>query len=314
VQFHRARADEIGVDPTLDPSHPVVPLSPAALGLASAAGPALDLVGPLPGRPRLAIVGSRAAHRRVLRMIGPIVQAAGVRGWSLVSGGALGVDGAAHRAALEHGLHQLAVLPCGRDRLYPPGHAKLFASMVESGRAGVVFAQPPGTQTVRAMFASRNAVVVALADALLVAEAGLRSGSRGTGTLALRRGLPVGAIAGSPGCGALIGAGARAFAPPPDEGEPAEAAERLAASLGAWLDELGGATPAPELAAPAWPAHLTWLARELAAAGPAGASIDTLSDPARASVALCEAELLGLVCEAAAGRWVSLAALGPAST
>ncbi|KIG12196.1 hypothetical protein DB30_01800 [Enhygromyxa salina] len=74
------------------------------------------------------------------------------------------------------------------------------------------------------------------------------------------------------------------------------------------MDELGGAAPQANAAAHSWPAHLVWLAQLLAAAGPAGASIDTMPDPIQAAVALCEAELLGLVCEAAAGRWI---ALGP---
>lgn len=226
-----------------------------------------------------------------------------MRGWSIVSGGALGIDGAAHRAALACGVPQLAVLPCGRDRVYPPGHAPMFAAMIESGCAGLLFAHPPGTDTVREMFASRNEIVVALADALLVAEAGLRSGSRGTGTLALSRGLPLAALAGSPGCGALIGAGAHAIAAPLDVDMP----EWVATAVGSWLDELDGLDGGPSSpSASAWPEHLAWLERLLTAAGPAGACLDALPDPDAASVALCEAELLGLVCEAGPGRWVAL--------
>lgn len=290
---------------------PHVRVRAAELGLRRLSPAVYDLIGVLPGRPRLAIVGSRAAHRRVLRTIAPIVAAAGARGWSLISGGALGIDGAGHRAALEHGLTQLAVLPCGMDRLYPPNHSRLFRTLVESGRAGLLFARPAGTDTSRAMFASRNAIVVGLADALLVAEAGLRSGSRGTGELGLRAGIPTAAIGGTPGCGVLIGAGARAFPCPPSADDPRALAE-LAESVGAWLDELGGLAPAAVIEV-RWPAQLAWLAELLATAGPAGLSIDGMSsaagvavDPGRAAVALCEAELLGLVCEATPGRWVAL--------
>lgn len=291
------------MDPNELSRRPHVPLAAQVLGLPGSRKHACELVGALPGRPRLAIVGSRAAHRRVLRMIPAIVEQAGVRGYSIVSGGALGIDGAAHRAALDLGIPQLAVLPCGRDRLYPPGHARMFAAMVESGSAGLLFAHPFGTETVREMFASRNEIVVALADALIVAQASLRSGSRGTGTLALDRALPVAALAGSPGCGALIGAGARAIAAPLDD---PDTREQITAAIASWLDELSG-EPSRQPCASAWPEHLTWLERLLANAGPAGASLDLLPDPDTASVALCEAELLGLVCEAGPGRWVAVA-------
>jgi DNA processing protein len=290
------------VDPNEPLQRPHVPLAAAVLGLPGDRKHAFDLVGSLPGRPRLAIVGSRAAYRRVLRMIPTIVEAAGMRGYSIVSGGAIGIDGAAHRAALDRGVPQLAVLPCGRDRLYPPGHARLFAAMLESGDAGLLFAHPFGTETVREMFASRNEIVVALADVLIVAQAGLRSGSRGTGMLALGRSVPVAALAGSPGCGALIGAGARAIAAPLDD---PDTQAQITAAIAAWLDELAGGSPSRPSTS-AWPEHLAWLERLLAGAGPAGASFDALPDADAASVALCEAELLGLVCEAGPGRWVAV--------
>ncbi|PRQ05772.1 hypothetical protein ENSA5_00920 [Enhygromyxa salina] len=280
-------------------------LSGVQLGLFGPSAGPLELVGPLPAGPRLAIVGSRAAHGRVLRAIGPLVEAAGVRGWSLVSGGALGIDGAVHRAALDRGIGQLAVLPCGRDRLYPPRHVRMFAALVDSGSAGVLFAHPRGTEPAREMFASRNAIVVALADAVLVAEASLRSGSRSTGRLTLQRERALAALAGSPGCGALIGAGARALPRPPQDDDP-EQLEQLVAALGSWLDELRGAPVARSPDASAWPEHLAWLQRHLAAAGPAGASVDLMPDAARAFVALSEAEMLGLACEAAPGRWVAV--------
>ncbi len=281
-------------------------MSSAALGLPGKRERSFELVGPLPPRPRLAIVGSRAAHRRTLRVLGPILGEAARRGWSLVSGGALGIDGGAHRAALEQRVAQLAVLPCGRDRLYPPGHAQLFAAMAEARHAGLLFAQPPGTEPARAMFASRNAIVVGLADAVLVAEAGLRSGSAGTGRLALRRQVPLAAIAGSPGCGALIGAGARPLPSPPHTDDP-DALASFVDAVGVWLDVLSGrAADEGTSLGERWPEHLVWLETALREAGPSGLSIDALPQPGAAALALCEAELLGLVCEAAAGRWVAI--------
>ncbi|MFO7561898.1 MAG: DNA-processing protein DprA [Enhygromyxa sp.] len=298
-------ADKARVPLDRDPqAWPFTLISSVELGLPGRRERSFELVGSLPPRPRLAIVGSRAAHRRVLQTLAPIVAEAGARGWSLISGGALGIDGGAHRAALAGGVPQLAVLPCGRDRLYPPNHARLFAELVATDNAGLLFAQPPGTQPSRAMFASRNAIVVGLADAVLVAEAGLRSGSTGTGRLALRRKLPLAAIAGTPGCGALIGAGARPL-PSPSPDAP-ETSASLVEALGVWLDLLDGHEVEPSASGPAWPEHLAWLASALREAGPSGLSIDTLPDPGAASLAVCEAELLGLICEAAPGRWVGL--------
>lgn len=290
-------------DPCDPRAWPVTPISSADLGL-SGRTRAYELVGVVPDRPRLAIVGSRAAHRRVLQTLPAIVEQAAERGWSVISGGALGIDGGAHRAALERGVAQLAVLPCGRDRLYPPGHAGLFAAIVATQNSGLLFAQPLGARPARAMFASRNAIVVGLADAVLVAEAGLRSGSMGTGRLALQRTIPLAAIAGSPGCGALIGAGAQPLPSPTHDDEEARAS--MAAAVGRWLDALGDDAVAPVDPCSSWPDHLAWLAAALREAGPNGLSIDTVPDPKAAALALCEAELLGLVCEAAAGRWVLL--------
>jgi predicted Rossmann fold nucleotide-binding protein DprA/Smf involved in DNA uptake len=156
------------------------------------------------------------------------------------------------------------------------------------------------------MFASRNAIVVGLADAVLVAEAGLRSGSVGTGRLALKHPLPLAAFAGSPGCGALIGAGGRALPAPPHDDE-ADSLARVVAAVGLWLDALRGDAAVPSTALDSvWPEHLEWLAVALREAGPNGLSIDALPNSGAAALALCEAELLGLVCEAAPGRWVGV--------
>jgi DNA protecting protein DprA len=287
-----------------DPKHwPVTQVVASQLGLPGKRERNFELVGVLPPRPRLAIVGSRAAHRAVLQALIPCVTAAVERGWSLVSGGALGIDGGAHRAALACSMAQLVVLPCSRDCLYPPRHADLFAAIAATPNSGLLFAHPLGTPPARAMFASRNAIVVSLADAVLVAEAGLRSGSVGTGRLALRRELPVAAFAGSPGCGALIGAGARPLPAPPHD-DDADGLARVVESVSLWLDVLGGDADSSTMPESIWPEHLGWLATALREAGPNGLSIDALANASAATLALCEAELLGLVCEAAPGRWV----------
>lgn len=273
-------------------NHSTSLLDPAEHGLRP--GEHLELLGHLPPRPRLAVVGSRAAHGRYLRALDPVLAAAHAEGWSLVSGGALGIDGGAHRAALRIGCPQLAVLPCGCDRVYPPGHDDLFAALAEQPRSGLIFAQPPHTEPRRPMFASRNRIVVALADAVLVAEASLRSGSIGTGRLALQASRPLAVFVGTPGCGTLIGEGALALPEPESGVDDHEAAQ---ARVQAWL--CGRAQTSESR----WPIELVWLRDALLAGPSAGTAFEQLAGLEGATLGLCEAELLGLVCEATPGRW-----------
>jgi predicted Rossmann fold nucleotide-binding protein DprA/Smf involved in DNA uptake len=245
----------------------------------------LTLWGHAPPRPRLAIVGARAALHRLGDLAAIAMPIVAAQGRSILSGGALGIDAAVHRAALAAGVAQLAVLPCGPDRPYPPAHAGLFAAIAAAPDSGVLFAQPEGTRPHRAMFVSRNALTVALADACLVLQADARSGSEATGRLALRRRQPVAVVMGTPGCDALVGLGAR--------GLPA-ASEAFAEALAAWLRG--------EAMVVAWPLGLEPLRAAIAAHGRGGATLDQLGGP-RAAWSLFEAAALGLVVECAPGRW-----------
>lgn len=265
------------------------PLAPETLGLPGRRP--LFLAGDLPTAPRLAVVGSRAARHDRARLASAAAAALASRSLALVSGGALGIDAAAHRGALGAGAPQLAVLPCGPDRPYPPQHVPLFREIAGAPGSGLLYCHPAGTEPARGMFVSRNAIVVGLARALLVVEAGARSGSHATGLLALRRGLPVAVVLGAPGCDALAARGAQAL--PPDPG-------RFAAGLAAWLDALAGG-PAP--AGPCWPPELQWLREALAAAGPRGLALDDLDAPLTRLPALLAAETLGLVVESPPGRY-----------
>lgn len=206
-------------------------------------------------------------------------------GHTVVSGGALGMDAAVHRAALAAGVAQLAVLPCGPDRPYPAEHASLFVAIAAASGSGVVYAHPAGTAPHRAMFVSRNALTVAASDACLVLQASARSGSETTGRLTLRARKPLAVILGSAGCDALAAAGATAL--------PADR-EGFVAGLGAWLRG--------EVLAPTWPPHLVGLRDAIASAGPRGATLDGLGGPTSA-LPLFEAAALGLVVERSPGRW-----------
>mgnify|MGYP003593346833 CR=1 FL=1 len=262
-------------------------INATSLGMASSA--CWLLAGTLPDSPRLAVVGSRAAHREPLSCVPAIVASAARRGHSLVSGGARGVDAAVHRAGLAAGVPQLAVLPCGPDDLYPPEHASLFQEIAEAPGCGVLFAQSAGGVRSRGMFASRNTIVVSAAAAVLVVEARMRSGSWGTGRQALRRGLPLAALANSSGCADLIAAGARGLS-----------IASVKADVDAWLDDLAGGPPT---APPVWPVELQWLRDALVAAGNRGLGIDDLDDRAGSHAALLLAEMHDLVVESPPGRY-----------
>ena len=266
-------------------------VSAEELGLTGVAS--WPLLGSLPPCPRLAVVGSRAASRTTLACVPAIVAAAGARGHALVSGGARGIDGAVHRAALAAGLPQLAIVPCTPAEPYPPEHAALFAAIAAAPGSGVLFTRPEGLHNTRGIFASRNALVVGVAAALVVAQALPRSGSWGTGRMALRCGRRTAALAGTSGCADLVAHGANAL--------PCEPATVGTAVL-AWLD---GSTQDPAIA-PSWPDALGWLREALAAAGPRGLGLDDLAEVTEATTAnaaLLSAELLELVVESPPGRY-----------
>lgn len=159
----------------------------------------------------LSVVGSRGATNYGSWVTGELI--AGLRPFniSIVSGGAYGIDAAAHRAALAAGLKTVAVLAGGVDRLYPSGNHELFDAIIATG--AVVSELPPGASPTKWRFLQRNRLIAAITDATLVVEAGKRSGSISTANHATELGRPVGAIPGpitassSLGCNRLIQSG-----------------------------------------------------------------------------------------------------------
>jgi DNA processing protein len=189
-------------------------LYPAALGRLPDPPAALRVRGDLGGRRRVAVVGTRLpdayGEELARRIAGDLARS----GLTVVSGGAIGIDGAAHRAALEAGGHTVAVLGTGIDVPYPPEHAPLFDRIVAAGGA-VLTEQPDGAPPLKWAFPRRNRIVAALSEAVVVVQAGLKSGALITAELARRLGIPVFAVPGdvrsrlSAGPHALLKAGAR---------------------------------------------------------------------------------------------------------
>jgi DNA processing protein len=160
---------------------------------------------PDPLRPALAIVGARAATTAGCRRAGELAAAAARAGHLIVSGGALGIDAAAHRGALAVGGATFAVLGCGVDVVYPDRHAALFDEIAEGG--GLLSEYPLGTPPRGGNFPVRNRIVAALSEAVLVVEAKAFSGALVTARLATKLGRRLFAVPGSPGTDGLIAAG-----------------------------------------------------------------------------------------------------------
>ena len=112
----------------------------------------------------------------------------------IVSGGAYGIDSAAHRGALAMAGTTIAVLACGVDYPYPAGHADLFAAIAAAGL--VVSEWPPGHHPARMRFLVRNRVIAALACGTVIVEAGERSGALNTARHAADLGKPLMAVPG----------------------------------------------------------------------------------------------------------------------
>ncbi|MEV2216591.1 DNA-processing protein DprA [Streptomyces sp. NPDC050997] len=134
----------------------------------------------------VAVVGARACTEYGAHMAATLAAGLAERGWVVVSGGAYGIDGAAHRGALGAGGATVAVLACGVDRPYPRGHAQLITRIAEQGL--VVGELPPGEHPTPSRFVLRNRVIAALTRGTVVVEAAYRSGSLVTARAAQRLG------------------------------------------------------------------------------------------------------------------------------
>lgn len=151
----------------------------------------------------IAVVGARCSTGYGNHATGEIAGELAVRGWTVVSGAAFGIDGMAHRAALAVGGCTVAVLACGPDRPYPVQHDRLLAEIAATGL--VVTEYPPGTGVRKHSFLARNRLIAALADAVVVVEAGARSGARNTVKWTRRLGRPALAVPGPITSAASVG-------------------------------------------------------------------------------------------------------------
>ncbi|MBA2076991.1 DNA-processing protein DprA [Rhodanobacter sp. PCA2] len=220
------RCTEADFPPLLE----TIPQPPAALFVSGDAGLLLH--------PQVAIVGARSASPAGLEHARRFARALALAGYTVTSGMADGIDGAAHEAALDAGAVTVAVVGTGPDRVYPRKHHALAQRIAMQG--ALVSEFPPGTAARPDHFPRRNRIIAGLALGTVVVEAGLQSGSLITARLAGEQGREVFALPGSianplaRGCHRLIRDGARLVE---ESAEVAEALAPAARALGVELAE-----------------------------------------------------------------------------
>lgn len=159
----------------------------------------LYYAGPLPellAKPRLAVVGSRKVSPYGRRVTAELAGGAAAQGIVIVSGLALGVDSLAHEAALEAGGLTIAVLPSSLQQVYPASHRNLAKRILDNGGA-LVTEYEDTPRVLNAYFIARNRLISGLAQATLVTEAALKSGSLHTARFTLEQGRELLAVPGS---------------------------------------------------------------------------------------------------------------------
>ena len=160
-----------------------------------------------------AVVGARACTEYGVRAASYFSKALTHDGIPIISGGAKGIDTAAHKACIDAGGKTVAVFGCGIDIAYPAENRKLFAKIAEQGALVSEFA--PGMQPLPSNFPARNRIIVGLSQGVLVAEASIRSGAVITANIAADEGRDVYCVPGnifdgnSEGCHELIRTGAK---------------------------------------------------------------------------------------------------------
>ncbi len=184
---------------------------PALLAELDSAPPIITCRGDLAlaSRPCVAIVGARNASAAAVKLAREFANRLSEAGFTIVSGLARGIDGAAHEGAFPH---TIGVIASGIDIAYPPQHQELQERIATEGL--LIAEQPPGTEPRGRHFPSRNRIIAGLASGTLVVEAAPKSGTLITARLAGEAGREVMAIPGSPldtrslGCNQLIRDGA----------------------------------------------------------------------------------------------------------
>lgn len=275
---------------------------PALLREIEGAPPILTFRGDLAlaAQPCVAVVGARNASAAAVKLARDFAGALGEAGFTVVSGLARGIDGAAHEGAFPK---TIGVIASGIDIAYPPQHRDLQDRIASEGL--LIAEQPPGTEPRGSHFPSRNRIIAGLASGTLVVEAAVKSGSLITARLAGEAGREVMAIPGSPleprshGCNHLIREGAVLVNSPEDVVELLSGFDGSPRST--FREPVGTFDHAPEELAEAEPADIAALLTT------APVSVDELirqsgAGAAAVQLALLDLEIAGRLERHAAGR------------
>ena len=150
----------------------------------------LYLQGNLREKQAMSIVGTRKPTAHGLEMTRRMTTHFAQRGWSIISGLAIGIDGAAHRAALDAGGHTVAVLAHGHHTVAPKEHRSLAQRIIEEGGA-TVSEYPPGVEPIPAHYVQRDRIQAGLASGTIVIQTALSGGSWHACRATLRYGRPL---------------------------------------------------------------------------------------------------------------------------
>lgn len=245
-----------------------------------------------------AIVGTRACTAYGEHVAADLSVGLAENDVAIVSGGAYGIDGAAHRAALAVDGMTVAVLAGGVDVLYPAGHSALLHRITNNGL--LVSEYPPGVRPARHRFLTRNRLVAAMSGATVVVEAGIRSGAASTAAWARALGRVVCAVPGpvtssaSTGCHELLRAGAELVTRADEVREVIGRAGEFAEEEPRPTDPLDGLTDTERQVYEALPGRGTRTTDEIAVAS--GLPADAILGP------LAMLEIAGLA-QRQDGRW-----------
>ncbi|HSL97260.1 MAG TPA: DNA-processing protein DprA, partial [Candidatus Deferrimicrobiaceae bacterium] len=224
-------------------------------------------VAPLAADAVVAVVGTRRPSEAGRRVASRIAAALTRAGATVVSGLAVGIDGAAHAAVVAEGGRTVAFIGGGHGRLFPRAHARLAGAIVEAGGA-VVSEYAPGTEPTKGTFPQRNRLISGSSDAVVVVEAGARSGALLTASWALEQGRECFVVPGP--IDALASAGCLGFL------RDWHGAARIVAGVPQLLDDLG--LPAGAALRPVLPT------------GPGGTIVSASVAPSSVAALLVEAD------------------------
>jgi DNA processing protein len=155
--------------------------------------PVLFASSPVRSMKYAAVVGARALAPEAPELVKAVCSKLFSQGYAIVSGGAAGIDAVAHRAALDAGVYTLAVLGTGLDIVYPRSNRDLFADIACAG--ALMTELMPGTRPARSFFPTRNRIIAAMADIVVVVQAATKSGSAITADWARRLKRPLFTVA-----------------------------------------------------------------------------------------------------------------------